>query len=92
MERVALHYYAPMWKTTPTASLQILLNKKPSHLEITSVSIKNLYQVQRHVPKQPLGMVLLIIYQQTAILKHSNQGAIEFLMRELPLMNSIAIL
>ena len=40
VERVALRYHAPMWKTTPTASLQILLNQKPSHLEITSVSIK----------------------------------------------------
>ena len=29
-----------MWKTTPTASLQILLNKKPSHLEVISVGIK----------------------------------------------------
>ena len=40
VERVALRYHAPMWKTTPTASLQILLNQKPSHLEITSVCIK----------------------------------------------------
>ena len=40
VERVALRYHAPMWKTTPTASLQILLNQKPSYLEITSVSIK----------------------------------------------------
>ena len=27
-ERHALAYYAPMWKTTPTASLQIIINKK----------------------------------------------------------------
>ena len=40
VERVALRYHASMWKTTPTASLQILLNKKPSHLEIMYVSIK----------------------------------------------------
>ena len=41
VERVALRYHASMWKTTPTASLQILLNKiKNSHLEITSVGIK----------------------------------------------------
>ena len=25
VERLALAYYAPMWKTTPTASLQIIL-------------------------------------------------------------------
>ena len=40
VEMVALRYHAPMWKTTPTASLQILLNQKPSHLEVTSVGIK----------------------------------------------------
>ena len=40
VERVALCYHASMWKTTPTASLQILLNQKPSHLEIINVSIK----------------------------------------------------
>ena len=27
-ERLTLVYYAPMWKTTPTASLQVILNKK----------------------------------------------------------------
>ena len=40
VERVALRYHASMWKTTPTASLQILLNQIPSHLEIMYVSIK----------------------------------------------------
>ena len=40
VERLALAYHAPMWKTTPTASLQILLNQKPSHLEVLSVGIK----------------------------------------------------
>ena len=50
VERLALAYYAPMWKTTPTASLQIILNQKPSHLEVLSVGIrsyiwiKNLFQ------------------------------------------------
>ena len=41
VERLALAYYAPMWKTTPTASLQIILNQLPSHLEVSSVSIKS---------------------------------------------------
>ena len=50
VERHALAYYAPMWKTTPTASLQIIVNKKPSHLEVRNVCIrtymhiKNLFQ------------------------------------------------
>ena len=33
-ERLTLRYYAPMWKTTPTASMQVILNQKPSHIEI----------------------------------------------------------
>ena len=41
VERLALAYYAPMWKTTPTASLQIILNQLPSHLEVASVGIKS---------------------------------------------------
>ena len=41
VERLALVYHAPMWKTTPTASLQILLNQKSSHLEVLSVGIKS---------------------------------------------------
>ena len=28
-ERLTLRYYAPMWKMTPTASLQVILNQKP---------------------------------------------------------------
>ena len=40
VERLALGYHAPMWKTTPTASLQILLIQKPSNLEVLSVGIK----------------------------------------------------
>ena len=39
-ERLTLRYYAPMWKTTPTASLQVILNQKPSHIEIKGVGIK----------------------------------------------------
>ena len=41
VERLALAYYAPMWKTTPTASLQIILNQLPSHLEVASIGIKS---------------------------------------------------
>ena len=50
VERLALKYYAPMWKTTPTASLQVILNQKPSHIEVKGVCIrsymhiKNLFQ------------------------------------------------
>ena len=41
VEGHALCYYTPMWKTTPTASLQIVLNKKPSHLEVMNVGIRS---------------------------------------------------
>ena len=40
VERLALRYFAPIWKTTPTASLEVILNKKPSHLEVVGVGIK----------------------------------------------------
>ena len=47
VERLALKYYAPMWQTTPTASLQVILNQKPSHIEVRGVCIrsyKNLFK------------------------------------------------
>ena len=50
VERLTLVYHAPMWKTTPTASLQVILNKKPSHIKVKGVGIrsyiciKNLFQ------------------------------------------------
>ena len=39
-ERLALRYFAPIWKTKPTASLDVILNQKPSHLEVEGVAIK----------------------------------------------------
>ena len=45
-ERLTLHYYAPMWKTTPTASLQVILNQKPSHIEIKGVGIKTYIRIK----------------------------------------------
>ena len=46
VERLALAYFAPMWKTTPTASLQIILNKKPSHIEVLNVGIKSYIRIK----------------------------------------------
>ena len=45
-ERLALRYFAPMWKTTPTASLEVILNQKPSYLEIEGVAIKTYIQIK----------------------------------------------
>ena len=41
VKRLALVYYAPMWKTTPTASLQVILNQKTSHIEVRGVGIRS---------------------------------------------------
>ena len=45
-ERLALRYFAPIWKTTPTASLEVILNQKPSHLEVEGVAIKTYIQIK----------------------------------------------
>ena len=45
-ERMALRYFAPIWKTTHTASLEVILNKKPSHLEVVGVGIKTYIQIK----------------------------------------------
>ena len=45
VERLALAYFAPMWKTTPTASLQIILNQRPSHIEVLNVGIKSYIRI-----------------------------------------------
>ena len=46
VERLALRYFAPIWKTTPTASLEVILNKKPSHLEVVGVGIKTYLRIK----------------------------------------------
>ena len=43
---MALRYFATIWKTTPTASLEVILNKKPSHLEVVGVGIKTYIQIK----------------------------------------------
>ena len=45
-ERLALRYFAPIWKTTPTASLEMILNQKPFHLEVEGVAIKTYIQIK----------------------------------------------
>ena len=46
VERLALRYFAPIWKTTPTASLEVILNQKPSHLEVEGVAIKTYIRIK----------------------------------------------
>ena len=45
-ERLALRYFAPIWKTTPTACLEVILNQKPSHIEVEGVAIKTYIQIK----------------------------------------------
>ena len=46
VKRLALVYYAPMWNSTPTAGLQIILNQKPSHIEIKGTGIKSYIHIK----------------------------------------------
>ena len=47
VERLTLVYHAPMWKTTPTASLQVILNKKkPSHIKVKGVGIRSYIRIK----------------------------------------------
>ena len=31
LESLTFRYFAQIWRTTPTASLEVILNKKPAH-------------------------------------------------------------
>ena len=46
VKRLALVYCAPMWKTTPTASLQVILNQKPYHIEVRGVGIRSYIRIK----------------------------------------------
>ena len=46
VERLAIRYFAPIWKTTNTASLEVILNQKPSHLEVEGVAIKTYIRIK----------------------------------------------
>ena len=49
--RLALVYFAPMWKSTPTAGLEIILNQKPPHIEIQGGEIKSYIKIKDVVNK-----------------------------------------
>ena len=44
--RLTLVYYAPMWRSTPTSGLEIILNQKPPHIEIQGVAIKSYIRIK----------------------------------------------
>ena len=83
VERLALKYYAPMWKTTPTASLQVILNQKPSHIEVKGVCIRS-YMHIKNLFQKIFGMASLTIGGQIVTLQPSNPTHMILSMREFP--------
>ena len=46
LESLTFRYFAQIWKNTPTASLEVILNKKPAHLEVLSTAIKTFIRIK----------------------------------------------
>ena len=46
LESSAFRYFAPIWRTTPTASLEVILNQKPAHLEVLGMAIKTFMRIK----------------------------------------------
>ena len=46
LESLTFMYFAQIWRTTPTASLEVILNKKPAHLEVLSTAIKTFMRIK----------------------------------------------
>ena len=46
LESLTFRYFAQIWRTTPTASLEVILNKKPAHLEVLGTAIKTFMRIK----------------------------------------------
>ena len=46
LESLTFRYFAQIWKNTPTASLEVILNQKPAHLEVLSTAIKTFMRIK----------------------------------------------
>ena len=46
LESLTFRYFAQIWRTTPNASLEVILNKKPAHLEVLSTAIKTFMRIK----------------------------------------------
>ena len=46
LESLTFRYFAQIWKNTPTASLEVILNQKPAHLEVLSTAIKTFIRIK----------------------------------------------
>ena len=46
LESLTFRYFAQIWRTTPTASLEVILNKKPAYLQVLSTAIKTFMRIK----------------------------------------------
>ena len=46
---MTFRYFAQIWKNTPTASLEVILNLKPAHLEVLSTAIKTFIRIKDQI-------------------------------------------
>ena len=49
LEGKVFRYFAQIWKSTPIASLEVILNLKPAHLEVLSTAIKTFIRIKDHI-------------------------------------------
>ena len=49
LNQLVLLYYAPTFKNTPTASLEVILNHRPLHFEFEVVGIRNYIRLKDEV-------------------------------------------
>ena len=86
VERLALVYYALMWKSTPTAGLQMILNKKPSHIEIMGTGIKSYICIKNEFqnnfwdgkPHNKISASHLLTLQKTNLITHEGNTLHKF--------------
>ena len=72
VERLALAYYAPMWRTTPTASLQIILNHNSAHISMTrNMHISNLISTLHRI-KDKTGLYIIITTSKYDCLEYAG--------------------
>ena len=49
LEGKVFRYFAQIWKSTPIASLEVILNLKPAHLEVLSTAIKTFIRIKDQI-------------------------------------------
>ena len=49
LESMVFRYFAQIWRSTPTASLEVILNLKPAHLEVLSTAIKTFIRIKDQI-------------------------------------------